>query len=152
MNLILLEASDFTAPDTVVLDGRRLQHVLAVHRAGGGFVPLAVDAPPSRLVAAYVNAPIAAPGVSRKAFRAASGSARRFIGCQVMRGMGCRAARNCAAQRAQVKVSAWARQSAGLQSIGQNLFTETAASGPPHRCGKQPPHRPRPPFELPFHS
>ncbi|MEK6789337.1 MAG: 16S rRNA (uracil(1498)-N(3))-methyltransferase [Pseudomonadota bacterium] len=36
MNLILLEASDFTAPDTVTLVGRRLQHVLAVHRANVG--------------------------------------------------------------------------------------------------------------------
>ena len=33
MNLILLEASDFTTADTVTLVGRRLQHVLAVHRA-----------------------------------------------------------------------------------------------------------------------
>ncbi len=36
MNLILLEASDFTAPDTVTLLGRRLQHVLTVHRADVG--------------------------------------------------------------------------------------------------------------------
>ncbi|MES3040220.1 MAG: 16S rRNA (uracil(1498)-N(3))-methyltransferase [Pseudomonadota bacterium] len=36
MNLILLEATDFTAPDTVTLVGRRLQHVLAVHRASVG--------------------------------------------------------------------------------------------------------------------
>ena len=36
MNLILLEATDFTAPDTATLVGRRLQHVLAVHRASVG--------------------------------------------------------------------------------------------------------------------
>lgn len=36
MNLILLEASDFIAPDTARLTGRRLQHVLAVHKAGPG--------------------------------------------------------------------------------------------------------------------
>ncbi len=33
MNLILLEAGDFSAPDLASLSGRRLQHVLAVHRA-----------------------------------------------------------------------------------------------------------------------
>lgn len=36
MNLILLEASDFSASDVVTLVGRRLQHVLAVHRASVG--------------------------------------------------------------------------------------------------------------------
>lgn len=36
MNLILLEENDFTAPNTVTLVGRRLQHVLAVHRASVG--------------------------------------------------------------------------------------------------------------------
>lgn len=36
MNLILLETSDFTTADTVTLVGRRLQHVLAVHRASLG--------------------------------------------------------------------------------------------------------------------
>ncbi len=36
MNLILLDAADFTAPDEVSLQGRRLQHVLAVHRAAVG--------------------------------------------------------------------------------------------------------------------
>lgn len=36
MNLILLEAADFTAPDQISLQGRRLQHVLAVHRAAVG--------------------------------------------------------------------------------------------------------------------
>lgn len=36
MNLILLEPADFTAPERVSLQGRRLQHVLAVHRAALG--------------------------------------------------------------------------------------------------------------------
>lgn len=36
MNLMLLEAEDFTAPDQVSLRGRRLQHVLDVHRASVG--------------------------------------------------------------------------------------------------------------------
>lgn len=36
MNLILLETGDFIAPDTVVLTGRRLQHLQTVHRAEVG--------------------------------------------------------------------------------------------------------------------
>lgn len=36
MNLILLETGDFIAPDTVVLTGRRLQHLQTVHRVGVG--------------------------------------------------------------------------------------------------------------------
>lgn len=36
MNLILLEEEDFSGPDQVSLSGRRLQHVLAVHRAQVG--------------------------------------------------------------------------------------------------------------------
>ncbi|MEL0027304.1 MAG: 16S rRNA (uracil(1498)-N(3))-methyltransferase [Perlucidibaca sp.] len=33
MNLVLLENTDFVAPDVASLQGRRLQHVLSVHRA-----------------------------------------------------------------------------------------------------------------------
>lgn len=36
MNLVLLEASDLVAPDRAVLTGRRLRHVLEVHRAAVG--------------------------------------------------------------------------------------------------------------------
>ena len=36
MNLILLHDNDFSSPSTVILVGRRLQHVLEVHRAGVG--------------------------------------------------------------------------------------------------------------------
>lgn len=36
MNLLLLEAGDFTAPDRVRLAGRRLQHAREVHRAAPG--------------------------------------------------------------------------------------------------------------------
>lgn len=38
MNLILLESSDFTAPNRVRLGGRRLQHVREIHRAVPGDV------------------------------------------------------------------------------------------------------------------
>lgn len=36
MNLLLLDADDFVAPDRVRVSGRRLQHVREVHRAGVG--------------------------------------------------------------------------------------------------------------------
>jgi len=36
MNLILLFPEDFVAPDRVLLTGRRLCHVLEVHRAAVG--------------------------------------------------------------------------------------------------------------------
>ncbi|WP_346839263.1 16S rRNA (uracil(1498)-N(3))-methyltransferase [Microbulbifer sp. SAOS-129_SWC] len=36
MNLVLLETADFIAPDRARLDGRRLQHIQQVHRAGAG--------------------------------------------------------------------------------------------------------------------
>jgi 16S rRNA (uracil1498-N3)-methyltransferase len=36
LNLILLESEDFTAPDRVVLRGRRRDHIVSVHRASVG--------------------------------------------------------------------------------------------------------------------
>ena len=36
MNLILLQSSDFVAPDRVILQGRRHQHIQQVHRANSG--------------------------------------------------------------------------------------------------------------------
>jgi RsmE family RNA methyltransferase len=38
VNLILLESSDFTAPDRVHLGGRRLRHIREIHRASPGDV------------------------------------------------------------------------------------------------------------------
>lgn len=79
---------------------------------------------------------------------AASGRARRFSGCQTPRGIGCRVARNCAAQRAQVKVSAWRRQSAGSRPVAARQAARrssssaptfgsvTTSSGPRHRIAR----------------
>src|SRR5882757_3214518 len=62
---------------------------------------------------------------------AASGSTRRFIGCQTLRGMGRRVARNCSAQLAQVKASAWRRQAAGSPCTAARQAVRRSSSTAP---------------------